>query len=144
MTVDTHRAFAARMDGLPQATAFAEGFCHRRGIEHGDALRLTLIVEELFTNTVVHGYGGDSEAPICITLDAGAAQLTLLCADAAPPFDPLARLAEAAAQMAADVAGRPVGHLGIPLVLRIARSVSYVREDGWNRLLLVLDCTPRI
>ncbi|MES2960012.1 MAG: ATP-binding protein [Pseudomonadota bacterium] len=138
MSVDAQRTFAARMDALPQAAAFIEGFCEQQGIAHGDALRMTLIVEELFSNTVSHGHGGDSVAPVCLTLQAGVTQLRLLYADAAPPFDPLARLGAAAAELEADVAERPVGHLGIPLVVRMASSVSYAREDGWNRLRVVL------
>ena len=54
----------ARMASLPRATAFIEAFCAKHAIDPQDALRLLLLVEELFTNTVMHGHGGGSAAPV--------------------------------------------------------------------------------
>ena len=53
------RVFEARFGMLPATAAFVAGFCARHGIARNDALRLTLIVEELFTNSMAHGYGGE-------------------------------------------------------------------------------------
>jgi anti-sigma regulatory factor (Ser/Thr protein kinase) len=139
MTVDAQRAFRASMQCLPGATAFVEGFCDENAIAHGDALRLTLIVEELFTNTVVHGHGGDSDAPVRIELTADPTRVTLSYEDAAPPFDPLARLEQSGPDLDADLDDRPVGGLGIVLIVRMATSVRYAREDGFNRLHIVLQ-----
>ena len=54
------------MDRLPLAAGFVEAFCAAQGVAPPDALRLTLIVEELFTNTIVHGHGGDHASPVRI------------------------------------------------------------------------------
>jgi serine/threonine-protein kinase RsbW len=129
----------ARMAELPQATAFVDAFCEMNGIARGDALRLSLIVEELFTNTVEHGHGGDSDAPIRVELRVEFAQLALLYEDAAPHFDPLARLDQAPPDLLAALDERRVGGLGIHLVVQMAASVRYAREDGRNRLRLVLQ-----
>jgi serine/threonine-protein kinase RsbW len=139
MTPDTHCAFEARMACLPQAVAFVAAFCERSGIGRDDTLRLTLIVEELFTNTVMHGHGADSPERVRLTLQAHAAHVELLYEDAAPPFDPWSALAGASAELQADLADRPVGHLGIALVLQMASRVSHVHEEGRNRLRLVVS-----
>ena len=61
------RRFPARIDALTQMAAFVEEVGALAEFTHHDRLRLTLVLEELFTNTVEHGYGGDSEAPVVIT-----------------------------------------------------------------------------
>ena len=83
----------ARMASLAQAIAFVEAFCADRGVAASDGLRLSLVVEELFTNTVMHGHGGGSDAPVRLGLRADASQLELSYEDSAPPFDPLDHLA---------------------------------------------------
>jgi anti-sigma regulatory factor (Ser/Thr protein kinase) len=126
------------MAGLADATVFIEGFCARHGIGSAVMLRLMLVVEELFTNTVAHGHGGDCDAPIRLELSAGTAEVTLLYEDAAPPFDPLAYLAARPPALDAPPADRAVGGLGIHLVEQVAASARYAREDGCNRLWVVL------
>ncbi|HWP77683.1 MAG TPA: ATP-binding protein, partial [Methylomirabilota bacterium] len=67
MTVARHsQTFPARRDALPRVDAFLGEVCSGAGLGRDTCLRLTLLVEELFTNTVVHGHGGDSEAPVRI------------------------------------------------------------------------------
>jgi len=130
------------MDCLVQAGAFIEAFCARHGVDRRDALRLTLLTEELFTNTVEHGPGGERRASVRLSLRAGPARLTLLYADTAPPFDPLAWLAQGVATRAVDdddLADRPVGQLGLLLVAQLAARAHYERRDGWNRLQLDLE-----
>ena len=129
----------ARIANLEPATAFAESFCAQQGIDRQVTLRLVLLIEELFTNTVVHGHGGDCDAPVQLTLSADPANVGLDYADTAPAFDPLARLAEDQAALGAELAQRPIGHLGIVLIARIATRANYQRKDGWNRLRLDLD-----
>jgi len=130
----------ARMDCLAQAMAFVDDFCAGHGIDQRDTLRLTLLVEELFTNTVVHGHRGDSAAPVQIALEVEPTRVSLVYADTAPPFDPLEWLARhGAGELGdADLANRPVGRLGLQLVMQIAAHSSYERSDGWNRLHLEL------
>ena len=62
--------FLARLAELRRIGAFLEGFCADSGLERERCLRLNLVLEELFINTVNHGHRGDSDAPIWIVLDA--------------------------------------------------------------------------
>ncbi len=132
------RTWPARMALLPEATAFVESFCAAHGLAAADALRIVLCVEELFTNTVTHGHGADCDAPVRIALRAAARHIELEYEDRAPPFDPVEHLAGAAAELDADAGERPVGRLGIALVLRTASHARYVREGDFNRLLLTI------
>lgn len=136
MTDDRSCILPARMESLAHAIAFVETFSHEHGLSPADGLRLTLVVEELLTNTVVHGHGGDCDEPVRIGLSAGAADVDLSYRDSAPAFDPLEHLARS--PIDPDLAERPVGHVGIALIVGMAVRASYVRDDGSNRLNLTL------
>jgi anti-sigma regulatory factor (Ser/Thr protein kinase) len=128
----------ARLAQLVAATAFVETFCRQHAIAPADTLRLVLVVEELVTNVITHGYGGDRAAPVRIGLQAEDRDVTLQFEDTAPAFDPHSRLAQGLAELEAGAADRPVGHLGLPLVFRMASASHYEHAGGWNRLRLVL------
>lgn len=138
MTVESRFECPARMANLSQATAFAEAFCATHQVSSVDGLRLALVLEELFTNTVMHGHGGDGAAPLRIGLRVEPSQIILRYEDTAPRFDPLAHLAQAAVRVDEEIADRPAGWLGLRLVVNLASSVSYRREDGLNLLQLTL------
>ena len=121
---------------LADATAFIEDFCERHAVGRNDTLRLCLVVEELFTNTVEHGHGGDCAAPVRIELVVDAAEVTLRYEDTAPAFDALA--APAPASLDSPLPTRQVGGLGLHLVRSYAASARYAREDGRNRLWIAL------
>ena len=55
--------FPAKLEALHGLRHFLESFCAQAAIERDACLRLNLVLEELFTNTVRHGHRGDSEAP---------------------------------------------------------------------------------
>jgi anti-sigma regulatory factor (Ser/Thr protein kinase) len=128
----------SRMDCLAEAIAFVEAFCLDRAVVGADCLRLSLVLEELFTNTVTHGHGGDSDAPVRLGLRVDPTHLELCYDDCAPPFDPVDYAARAPTDSEADVADRRIGELGIVLVTGMADRVTYAREDGWNRVRLAL------
>ena len=101
---------------FPETASFIGNLCDPRGIGSTDALRLTLIVEELFTNAVAHAYGGQCDAPIHIALSADIGAVGLLYEDAAPPYDPLSPLSGLAANLDGAVESPPIGKLGIHLI----------------------------
>ena len=138
MSAGDERIFKARLALLADAAAFIEDFCAQNGVASREALRLMLIVEELFTNTVTHGYQGDCDASIRVALSVDSGAVALFYEDAAPRYDPLSRLAPAADEDA-SIRSRPVGGLGVLLVTQIAQNARYAYEDGWNRLWLKLS-----
>ena len=130
--------FPARLSALPDVAAFIAETCAAAGIQ--SHLRLTLLVEELFTNTVVHGHHGESDEPVNIALDIEPGRIAVTYEDTAPPHDPFA--AVEAPDEAAGVEERPVGGLGILLVAAMAKDVQYCRAEGMNRIRLVVDAPP--
>jgi serine/threonine-protein kinase RsbW len=130
------QAFPARMDALGPACAFVEDFCARQGVARDDMLRLLLLVEELFTNTIDHGHGGDSDALVRLALTAEPDRLALVYEDQAPPFDPLDHAGSQPPD--GDAGERPVGGLGLLLLTQLAEAADYDRTDDGNRLRLVL------
>lgn len=129
MTAPAHGEFAARMGSLDEALDFVEAFCAACAVAIDDVLRLRLVVEELFTNTVRHGHGGDCDSLIRIELVAAADRLHVCYVDQAPPFDPLR------APAAADPAGQlRVGGVGLRLVAELASNLDYARDGERNRL----------
>jgi len=119
---DEPRALTARYAAVDEAAALIAEFCARHAIDRAIELKLTLVLEELITNTIEHGFGAESDAPIRIALGASGAGLALFYEDAAPPFDPFAHDAASPASVDAPLDERPVGGLGIHLIGRIAGS----------------------
>jgi len=130
------RIFPARRDALPQIEAFLAEVCAAAALDRAMCLRVTLLVEELFTNTVVHGHGADSDAPVRLGCEVAPGRLALVYEDTAPPHDPFAAVARP--DPAADVQDRPVGGLGVLLVSAMAQQVEYRRADDRNRISLVI------
>lgn len=131
-----HRIFPARRDALPQVELFLAEVCAAAGFDRAMCLRVTLLVEELFTNTVVHGHGADSDAPVRLDVEVAPGRLRLVYEDTGPPHDPFA--AVASPDPDADVQDRPVGGLGVLLISAMARQVEYRRADDRNRISLVV------
>ena len=138
MTRIDARCFPAQATGIGAATAFVEACCAQCGVARDDVLRLVLITEELFTNTVVHGDSAGADAPVQITLHIEDAEILLDYSDESAPFDPLARLDDALAPLGADPAARGPGGLGVPLVVQLASRIRYARVNGRNCLHIAL------
>jgi anti-sigma regulatory factor (Ser/Thr protein kinase) len=123
---------ATRHD-LAEALQTIEHHARARNVAREATARLLIVVEELFTNTIKYGYGGECARPVRLKLVCGGA-LALTYEDEAPEFDPTCWNREAA--LGAPPEHRPVGQAGIALVLGLATEVRYERAGGTNRLRL--------
>ena len=130
------RVFPARLAALAELSAFIEEVSGLAGVARPVGLRLTLLVEELFTNTVVHGHLGDCDEPVRLVLGVEPGRIALTYEDTAPPHDPFTRVTRP--DDAATVEDRPVGGLGVLLVAAMATDVAYSRADGQNQIRLVI------
>jgi len=117
-------------------TAFLADVCAIGGLPRDTRLRLTLLVEELFTNTIIHGHGGDSEAPVSLECRVELARVRLTYEDAAPPHNPFAAIQAPDEKASPD--DRPVGGLGVLLVATMAEQVEYRRAGDRNRISLTI------
>ncbi|MFO1324458.1 MAG: ATP-binding protein [Burkholderiales bacterium] len=132
------RDFPARFAAVADTAAFALEFCGRRGIGRQAASRLRLVIEELFTNSVQHGYGGECDKTVRIALAMIDGYLTLQYEDSAPRYDPLQRLSTLPPDLVAALDAPPTDGLGVYLVGKLAYGARYEYEDGRNRLWLVM------
>jgi serine/threonine-protein kinase RsbW len=124
--------FPARRDALPRVCAFVEDSCERAAVPPRDSLRLTLLIEELFTNTVVHGHGRDTEAPVRLALTRIPSAVAVEYEDTARPFNPLAVARPPTESV--DVDHHHVGGLGITLITTMAEELRYAWRDGKNQI----------
>jgi serine/threonine-protein kinase RsbW len=118
------------MDSLAEIRTFIEAACTAAGIGREDCLKIVLIVEELFTNTVTHGYRGESESPVWLAFEPGDAGFTLRYEDAAPPHNPFGEFRPM--DTAVLIAQQPVGGLGLKLIRSLAQDAGYSREGERN------------
>jgi anti-sigma regulatory factor (Ser/Thr protein kinase) len=124
------RRFPRTAASLEAIYTFVREFLSSQGIQPEAAFDIDLIVEELFTNMVKYGVGGQPE--ITIGLDWKAPALTLRLEDiGAPPFDP----GEAPeVDVNRPIEERRAGGLGLHLVRRMADRLEYAYEDGRSRI----------
>ena len=138
MNTITTRAgmFASRLTELKKARAFLESFCAGAGIEKQAGLRLNLVVEELFLNTVKHGHRGGADAPVWVTVSSDEGGIHLTYEDQAPPFNPFAAGARELLEALAET--RREGGLGVLLAHGLTRASEYAYLYGRNRIRLTL------
>ena len=98
-------------------------------------LRLQLVVEELFLNTLQHGYGQPSDAPVELSLTEETGQVLLTYSDHAPAFDPRSLPAPADPEQAGA---------GLSLICQLPDQVDYQRQDHCNRISLRFCCPSQL
>lgn len=105
-------------------------------------LRAQLAVEELFANSIHHGYGQESDQPVWLSVSLQGASLQLVYADQAAAFDPFAGIQTPNDDPAAPLDGRKVGGLGRLLVRELAGHCAYRRDGGRNVTTLEFSLDP--
>lgn len=119
---------------MASVCSLLDRFCEAGAITRDDCLRLNLVAEEFFTNTVRHGHGQDCDAPVWIALAATAEALSFEIEDTAPPYNPFAH------QIDVDlpIEERRVGGLGVHLAREFAERAEYAYLFGRNCVRLQL------
>lgn len=98
-------------------------------------VRAETALEELLTNSIVHGHA--AQMPAAMVWLAAAYEgdvLRLRYEDALAAFDPIARIDEALLRTANPLEQRPMGGLGLLMVFRLADGFGYRHERGRNRI----------
>lgn len=115
-----------RLENVPTAQEFMALALAGSGVEDERICRAELILEELFRNVVLHGYGGDCARSVWLHVHADGFTLE----DEAPAFDPLQ------GDIVEDL--DRIGGAGLPLIRNLGRAVRYVRIAGRNRITVLV------
>ena len=125
----------ATISGLVRALESLDQCAAERQLDRAAVIRLRIVIEELVTNTIKYGYGGECAQSVRLRLFLGE-RTELIYEDAAPGFDPLAWHACWKAEARAPDGG--IGRQGIPLILGFASEVRYQPLTQGNRLILTM------
>lgn len=127
MPGDLDLSVPATTRGLRAALQALDAVC-----QDGDLLaRGRIVLEELFTNTIKYGYGGECERPVRLGFSTGGG-LTLVIEDEAPLFDPTTWV---------PAPGSPerVGQAGIAMVMGLSSRVEHRALANGNRVTVLIE-----
>ncbi len=122
------RRFSGRQAEFDSIAAFIDSQCS--SLAQDERLRIILLVEELFANSVNHGYGGDSDKPVWVSVHVGNDTCRVIYEDCGPAYDPFA--AVDASTTEAELEERRVGGLGIVLLMELSSGRTYERRGDRN------------
>ena len=123
--------FPARMQSLDAMLDLLRP--HTATVGEEPLLRAETAIEELLTNTVVHGEAARSpQASVWLSVHPVNGACTLQYQDQQLQFDPHARIAEAMQRTENPMDQRPLGGLGLLMVFRLADDFRYQREGDRN------------
>lgn len=131
MTASQLYRFDAQMESLEPATAYIKAASASTGPMV--ALRAETALEELLTNSVMHGSAPpDEPASVWVSVTVAGQVMTLRFEDACAEFNPLLEIDAALERTRVPVEQRRPGGLGLLMVYRLADGVRYTRENGHN------------
>jgi len=137
-----HITLRNNLDEFQRVNAFLADFLEAYPVSDHVAYQLRLVVEELVSNVIRHGFSPGQSAEIEVCLCRGPTSLMLTIEDSGQPFDPTDR--EAPQQLADSYENRPVGGLGIFLVQLAVQRFDYQRigDQNHTEIEINLDSTP--
>ena len=127
-----HRLIDSRVEEIAGlAEAIEEALPDRADL----AFVANLCLEELITNTILHGFAGQPGHAIEVFLNRSEEWLEIILKDDAPPFDPFVEAP--APDIEADLDGRAVGGLGVYIV-KTMMDAAHAYYDGGGNLIVLL------
>ena len=117
-----------------------DAFCSARGLRPEVAFATNLVIDELLTNTISHGYDDDDPHRIEVIVRAEGEILIVVIVDDGRAFDPSqSQVRDVDLDAALD--DRTLGGLGFLLVQEMMDGVEYQRLDGCNVVTLTKNTT---
>lgn len=122
----------AKAESIGPATEFIRKGAREAQLPESRFGELDLVIEEILMNISRYAYREGAPGIVEISYSIPMpGELALEVRDQGVEFDPLVACAP---DLTLDLAQRPVGGLGIHLLRSFAKSLSYRREQGRNRL----------
>lgn len=122
----------ATAESLGPATEFVRREAREANLPEPRIGELDLLIEEVFMNIARYAYPRDAPGVVTVTCsEPGPGEFAVEVGDQGSAFDPLAAPSP---DLSIELAERPIGGLGILLLKAFANSMTYRRDQGWNRL----------
>ena len=126
------------LESLKPLAEFVHVIAKEAGFDKQSTYRLHLAVDEIATNTIMHGYdGGRIPGQIFLTAEILPDLLRINLEDEAPPFDPTQQ--ECPPDLSATIETRAIGGLGILLAQKNVDQFLYQRVGDRNRVMFILN-----
>jgi serine/threonine-protein kinase RsbW len=118
---------------VARVTGWIERFCDQNRLSRAVTNTISLSLEEIVSNIVVHGYERQP-GKLSIELHYDRRAFSVIIEDRGKPFDPTQA---AAPPTGGTLASRREGGLGLLLVKNLMNDITYQRAGAINRLKLV-------
>lgn len=115
---------------LEMIASLVEGFCHAAGLDEDNARGLQVAVDEICTNTVLHGYSGDITCKFMIEGWRDERRIAFVIKERGKPFD-LGVIPEP--DLDSPLETRPQGGLGLYLVRNLTDHFEYVCDTEGSK-----------
>ena len=129
MIADFERLLDADIAATTELSIAFRRWCADLALTQSEILQVNLVVEELVTNVIVHGFRAQAHGWLRLRVRHEADHLTVELCDNAPAFNPF-RVPPP--QFTPSVEEREIGGLGIHFVRVLTDGWSYRREAGQN------------
>jgi anti-sigma regulatory factor (Ser/Thr protein kinase) len=117
------------VDGVSAAVERAQAWLEEEGeVDARAAMHVALTLDELLTNASTHGGAGGQAAQV--RLEVAADRVKVQIVDPAAEYDP--RQAPEP-DLDASLEDKRIGGLGVHLVIKLSRDLTYVRDKDRNR-----------
>lgn len=128
--------FPARLDAFDAIRQQLENSVSSLNWQPDDIRRCTLVLEELFTNSVKYGTPAGTDPHVYLGMvPAADRSIALTYEDRAPQYDPFAQVSTAHTNPNINLRG--IGGLGVPLILRLTEQARHSPLPVGNRITLV-------
>jgi anti-sigma regulatory factor (Ser/Thr protein kinase) len=125
-------ATAARTEYLASVIAFVRNGALEARLPEARLDEVDLLVEETFLNVCSYAYPEGTPGGVTVTYSVPVpGELSVEVADQGAAFNPLT---VAHPDLGLNLEHLPIGGMGLRLVKALAKSLTYRREGGWNRL----------
>jgi anti-sigma regulatory factor (Ser/Thr protein kinase) len=115
-------------ESVSGAVETAQAWLEEQGVDARAAMHVALTLDELLTNAATHGgaEGEDAEVRLAVHPDRVGVEII----DPAAAYDPRSAPKP---DLGASLEDRPIGGLGVHLVIRLSRDLDYARDNDRNR-----------
>ena len=132
-TLEFERRLSCELSEVTELHSQLDAIAAQGEVTRHQLFYIKLVTEELFTNFV--SYGRNCDGTMTVRVNVQGDRIRITTSDDGRAFDPNVLTAP---DTEADLADRPVGGLGIFLLMEVGDSLTYDRRDGRNVVTLEL------